>query len=22
MPTVGAPGRGLLCVNEHLPVEF
>jgi hypothetical protein len=22
MPTVGAPGRGLLRVNEHLPVEF
>src|SRR5688572_21456959 len=21
-PTVGAPGRGLLRVNEHLPVEF
>jgi hypothetical protein len=22
MPTVGAPGRGLLRVNEHLPIEF
>jgi hypothetical protein len=22
MPTVGAPGRGLLRVNEHLPVEI
>jgi hypothetical protein len=22
MPTVGAPGRGLLRVNEHFPVEF
>jgi hypothetical protein len=22
MLTVGAPGRGLLCVNEQLPVEF
>jgi hypothetical protein len=22
MPIVGAPGRGLLRVNEHLPVEF
>jgi hypothetical protein len=21
-PTVGAPGRGLLRVNEYLPVEF
>jgi hypothetical protein len=21
-PTVGAPGRGSLCVNEHFPVEF
>jgi hypothetical protein len=21
-PTVGAPGRGLLRVNEHLPIEF
>jgi hypothetical protein len=21
-PTVGAPGRGLLRVNEHLPVEI
>jgi hypothetical protein len=21
-PTVGVPGRGLLHVNEHLPVEF
>jgi hypothetical protein len=22
IPTVGAPGRGLLRVNEHLPVEI
>jgi hypothetical protein len=22
MPTVGAPGRGLLRVNEQLPIEF
>jgi hypothetical protein len=22
MPTVGALGRGMLRVNEHLPVEF